>query len=127
MRGARGPTIAIALGMSIAGSASAAVFDGVAFEDEFDWQGASFGIAGGRALPRFHRLMCRILRAPAEGVDSVVWWAASAAAKRSTSAIFIERVARRAHEVSFVPWERAADRQALWNLRESIATTEAGG
>lgn len=51
MRGARGPTIAIALGMSIAGSASAAVFDGVAFEDEFDWQGASFRIAGGSALP----------------------------------------------------------------------------
>lgn len=68
------------------------------------------------SLPRFHRIMERVLRTPAEGADTVVWLAASAAA-HETGRFWFDREARRTHLLPFTR-ETEADRRKLWKLCE---------
>jgi len=64
------------------------------------------------SLPRFHSVMKRVLRTPAEGADTVIWLAASPAARGQTGLFFFDRAPRRTH---LLPWTRESDveRQAL--------------
>ena len=63
------------------------------------------------SLPRFYALTKRILRSPAEGADTVLWLAASEAARGQTGKFWFDRVARRTHflrRTRETPAERAA-------------------
>jgi NAD(P)-dependent dehydrogenase (short-subunit alcohol dehydrogenase family) len=72
------------------------------------------------SLPRFWTVMRRVLRTPAEGADTVVWLAASPAARGETGRFWFDRRARSTH---LLPWTRetSEDRQALRRLCERIA------
>jgi len=71
------------------------------------------------SLPRFHTLMRSVLRSPAEGADTVVWLAASAAASTVHGKFFLDRVARRTHYLPMTS-ESEAQRRALWDLCERL-------
>jgi NAD(P)-dependent dehydrogenase (short-subunit alcohol dehydrogenase family) len=71
------------------------------------------------SLPRFHRLARSILRTPAEGADTVVWLAASPAARAWTGRFFFDREPRRTHLLPFTR-ESQNDRRALWELCERL-------
>jgi len=73
------------------------------------------------SLPRFHRLTSAILRTPAEGADSVVWLAASEAARRLTGRFVFDREERRTHLLPFTR-ESQDDRRRLWRLCERLST-----
>jgi NAD(P)-dependent dehydrogenase (short-subunit alcohol dehydrogenase family) len=75
------------------------------------------------SLPRFHRLTRSILRTPVEGSDTVVWLAASDAARASSGLFFFDREPRRTHLLPFTR-EALNDRRALWELCERLC--EAG-
>lgn len=77
------------------------------------------------SLPGFHRLMRPLLRTPAEGADTIVWLAASAAGGRESGRFFFDREPRR---TSFVPWTRetSAERHALFALCETWAARALG-
>jgi len=72
------------------------------------------------SLPRFWNVMRRVLRTPAEGADTVVWLAASAAARGQTGRFWFDRQPRSTH---LLPWTRESrqDRQALRRLCERLA------
>jgi len=72
------------------------------------------------SLPRFWNVMRRVLRTPAEGADTVVWLAVSAAARGQTGRFWFDRQPRSTH---LLPWtrERRQDRQALRRLCERLA------
>lgn len=76
------------------------------------------------SLPRFQRLMRRLLRTPAEGADTVVWLAASERARDWRGRFFFDRAPRRTH---WLPGTREseADRRALWALCERLGTLPA--
>ena len=67
------------------------------------------------SLPRFWNVMRRGLRTPAEGADTVVWLAASPAARGQTGRFWFDRQARSTH---LLPWTRESrqERQALRRL-----------
>jgi NAD(P)-dependent dehydrogenase (short-subunit alcohol dehydrogenase family) len=67
------------------------------------------------SLPRFWNVMRRVLRTPAEGADTVVWLAASAAARGQSGRFWFDRQARSTH---LLPWtrERPQERHALRRL-----------
>jgi len=67
------------------------------------------------SLPRFHALTRSILRPPAEGADTVLWLAASDAARGQSGHFWFDRAARATH---FLPGTReaGADRDALWRF-----------
>jgi NAD(P)-dependent dehydrogenase (short-subunit alcohol dehydrogenase family) len=67
------------------------------------------------SLPLFHRVTRLILREPAEGADTVVWLAASAAGGRHSGEFWFDRARRRTH---WLPGTREsnAERRALWAL-----------
>jgi dehydrogenase/reductase SDR family member 12 len=67
------------------------------------------------SLPRFRRITQAILRTPAEGADTVVWLAASEAARRHNGAFLFDRAPRRTHLLPGTR-ESAADRRAFWTL-----------
>ena len=69
------------------------------------------------SLPRFWKTMQRRLRTPAEGADTVIWLAASPAARGRTGRFWFDRQPRSAH---LLPWTREteADRRALRELCE---------
>lgn len=71
------------------------------------------------SLPLFHRVTRLILRTPAEGADTVLWLAASAAARRHTGRFFFDREARR---TQWLPTTRESrvERDALWQTCESL-------
>jgi NAD(P)-dependent dehydrogenase (short-subunit alcohol dehydrogenase family) len=71
------------------------------------------------SLPRFRRVTQAILRTPAEGADTVVWLAASPAARRHSGRFFFDRAPRRTHLLPGTR-ESAADRSALWDLCEAV-------
>ena len=73
------------------------------------------------SLPRFYRVTRQILRTPAEGADTVVWLAASEAARSRTGAFFFDREERRTH---FLPTTRETEkeREALWQLCEETVS-----
>lgn len=77
------------------------------------------------SLPRFHRLMQRVLRTPAEGADTVVWLAASAKLRGQTGRFYFDREPRRTHLLPFTR-ESAADRRKLWKLAERLAARSRG-
>jgi NAD(P)-dependent dehydrogenase (short-subunit alcohol dehydrogenase family) len=66
------------------------------------------------ALPGFYDLMRPVLRTPAEGIDTLVWLAASAEAASRTGQLFLDR---RPRPFDRVPATRlsAADRRRLWD------------
>lgn len=67
------------------------------------------------SLPRFYAATRRILRTPAEGADTVLWLAASAAAAGESGRFWFDRQARRTH---FLPRTRetAVERAAFAEL-----------
>ena len=71
------------------------------------------------SLPRFWNVMQRGLRTAAEGADTVVWLAASPAARGQTGHFWFDRQPRSTH---LLPWtrERRQQRQALRRLCEQL-------
>jgi NAD(P)-dependent dehydrogenase (short-subunit alcohol dehydrogenase family) len=71
------------------------------------------------SLPRFWNVTRRVLRTPAEGADTVVWLAASPAARGQTGRFWFDRQARSTH---LLPWtrERRQERQSLRRLCERL-------
>jgi len=67
------------------------------------------------SLPRFWKTMQHRLRTPAEGADTVIWLAASPAARGRSGLFWFDRRPRSTH---LLPWTREsdADRQALLAL-----------
>ena len=76
------------------------------------------------SLPRFWQLLRDRLRSPAEGADTVIWLAASPAARGRTGLFWFDRQPRPTH---LLPWtrERPADRLALLSLCERATATGA--
>jgi dehydrogenase/reductase SDR family protein 12 len=72
------------------------------------------------SLPGFYKLTKRLLRTPAQGVDTVVWLGAADEPAHSTGGFWHDR---RRRPTSLVPWTResAADREALWRECERLA------
>jgi len=75
------------------------------------------------SLPGFWRTMQRRLRTPAEGADTVIWLAASPAARGRSGLFWFDRKPRSTH---LLPWTResAADRQSLRELCERAAASQ---
>lgn len=73
------------------------------------------------SLPGFHRVMQRLLRAPAEGADTVLWLAASPAVRGESGRFWFDRSPRRTH---WLPSTRESDRerQRLWRACERLAS-----
>jgi len=67
------------------------------------------------SLPRFWKTMQRRLRTPAEGADTVIWLAASPAARGRSGLFWFDRHPRSTH---LLPWTRESDteRRALREL-----------
>lgn len=67
------------------------------------------------SLPRFWKTMQRRLRTPAEGADTVIWLAASPAARGRSGLFWFDRRPRSTH---LLPWTResGAERRALRDL-----------
>ena len=65
------------------------------------------------ALPRFHRVMRRVLRSPSQGADTIVWLGSAAAPEQVSGAFWFDRAKRPTH---LLPWTResAAERERLW-------------
>jgi len=72
------------------------------------------------SISGFYRLTRAILRTPAEGADTVVWLAASEAARAHSGRFFFDREPRRTHLLPFTR-ESERDRKALWRLCERAA------
>jgi hypothetical protein len=66
------------------------------------------------ALPRFHDLMGPVLRAPAEGVDTIIWLATERQAGRRDGRLFLDRRARPFDRVPATRLDGAA-RRRLWH------------
>jgi dehydrogenase/reductase SDR family protein 12 len=71
------------------------------------------------SLPLFHRIMSPLLRSPAEGADTLLWLAASEAARNSTGNFYLDRIPRRTHILPFTR-ETDRDRRRLWDACEQI-------
>jgi NAD(P)-dependent dehydrogenase (short-subunit alcohol dehydrogenase family) len=67
------------------------------------------------SLPRFHSATKYILRSAEEGADTVLWLAASDAARDRTGLFWFDRRPRRTHFVSRSR-ETDSDRRALWDF-----------
>jgi dehydrogenase/reductase SDR family protein 12 len=65
------------------------------------------------SLPGFHRFTRRLLRAPAQGADTIVWLGAAPQPAEVTGGFWFDRARRPTH---LVPWTREseADRERLW-------------
>jgi NAD(P)-dependent dehydrogenase (short-subunit alcohol dehydrogenase family) len=75
------------------------------------------------SLPTLHRVTQAILRAPAEGADSVVWLAASLRARQWTGCFFFDRAIRRAHLLPYTG-ESEEQRRELWRMCEEACERE---
>lgn len=75
------------------------------------------------SLPRFYKLMQRILRSPAQGADTVVWLAVCQPAQTPSGAFWFDRKARGTH---YLPWTREdqAARDRLWEECQRFAGLE---
>ncbi len=71
------------------------------------------------SLPTFYRVTEKILRSPAEGADTVVWLAASDAARQWSGRFFFDREPRYTHLLPFTT-ESARDRRRLWQMCERL-------
>lgn len=76
------------------------------------------------SLPRFWRTMQSRLRTPAEGADTVIWLAASPAARGRSGLFWFDRRPRSTH---LLPWTResGAERRALRALCAGVAEQRA--
>ena len=72
------------------------------------------------SLPRFHRVTEAILRTPAEGADTVVWLAASPAARELQGAFVFDREARRTHLLPGTPEDAEERRRFLERCDEVV-------
>ena len=72
------------------------------------------------SLPAFHRFMGPLLRAPAEGADTIVWLAAHPDAAGATGELFLDR---RPRPFDRAPMTRlsAAERRRLWDAVVSLS------
>lgn len=79
-----------------------------------------------KSLPRFHHVLNKVLRTPAEAADTVVWLAACPRAKQWTGRFFFDRRARRTH---WLPGTRESeeDRRALWRICETATSATPAG
>jgi NAD(P)-dependent dehydrogenase (short-subunit alcohol dehydrogenase family) len=73
------------------------------------------------SLPRFQAVMRGRLRTPAEGADTVLWLAASEAARGRSGRFWFDRAERSPHLLPWTP-ESEADRVALRAFCESLDT-----
>lgn len=71
------------------------------------------------SLPGFHRIMRTVLRTPAEGADTIVWLAASPAARGAGGRFHLDREPWRTHLWPSTR-ESEADRRALWAMCERL-------
>jgi len=78
------------------------------------------------SLPRFWQTMQSRLRTPAEGADTVIWLAASPAARGRSGLFWFDRRPRSTH---LLPWTRESDavRRALLELCRDTAKAPAAG
>ncbi len=78
------------------------------------------------SIPTFHRLTRSLLRTPAQGADTVVWLAASEAARALRGCFVFDREPRRTH---WLPWteESTQERAQLWRQCEDWADPFASG
>ncbi len=67
------------------------------------------------SLPRFHRVMQKLLRTAEEGADTIVWLALCPRLAGESGKLWFDRKERRTHYLRRTR-ESAADRQALWEL-----------
>lgn len=79
-----------------------------------------------RSLPAFRRITQAILRTPAEGADTVLWLAASAAGRAHTGRFFFDRRPRRTHLLPGTR-ESASERRALWERVETLTARRSPG
>jgi dehydrogenase/reductase SDR family protein 12 len=77
------------------------------------------------SLPRFHRVTEAILRASAEGADTIVWLAASSAASGETGRFFFDREPTRTHWIPSTR-ESRSDRDVLWEMCEDLQPSATG-
>jgi dehydrogenase/reductase SDR family protein 12 len=77
------------------------------------------------SLPRFHRIVHPLLRAPDQGADTIAWLLATDAVERHPGALWHDRRPRPAHRV---PWTREseADREWLWTELIRLSEQDAG-
>jgi NAD(P)-dependent dehydrogenase (short-subunit alcohol dehydrogenase family) len=75
------------------------------------------------SLPRFYRVMRRVLRTAGEGADTLVWLAASRPGRDRTGLFFFDREPRRTHMLPFTR-ESDEERRALWRLCEDFASAK---
>lgn len=75
------------------------------------------------SLPLFHRMMSPLLRSPAEGADTLLWLAASEAARNATGNFYLDRIPRRTHILPSTR-ETEADRLRLWEACERIVPSD---
>ncbi len=71
------------------------------------------------SLPRFHKVLGPLLRTPEQGVDTLLWLAASSEAARSTGRLWLDR---RPRKFDRLPGTRVSPAQArqLWNACERL-------
>jgi NAD(P)-dependent dehydrogenase (short-subunit alcohol dehydrogenase family) len=74
------------------------------------------------SMPRFRRLVGRLLRTPAQGADTIVWLAAAPEAARSTGRLWLDR---RPRKLDRIPGTHVSpeDARRLWDA--CLALTEA--
>ena len=75
-----------------------------------------------QSLPTFRRVTRAILRDVDQGADTIVWLAASDAARAHRGRFFLDRQPRSTH---YLPWtkESDADRRRLWALCEDLTAS----
>jgi len=72
------------------------------------------------SLPRFHRVLRRLLRTPEQGADTIVWLGSAPQAAQISGAFWFDRARRPTH---LLPWggEAEQDRRRLWTEIERLS------
>ena len=92
--------------------------DGVVFSSMHPGWVATPGVE--RSLPRFHRIMGPVLRDPAQGAETIVWLAGSAAAAEPTGGFWHDRRLRPKHRLPRTR-ESAEERRRFFDHCERLA------
>lgn len=72
-----------------------------------------------RSLPRFERLLGRILRTPSQGADTIVWLAAAGSVADESGRFYFDRAPRPTHLLPGTR-ESASERERLWETCERL-------
>jgi hypothetical protein len=75
-------------------------------------------------MPRFQRLLRRVLRSPAEGADTVIWLAAAARLGGQGGRLWFDRAPVSEHKLPFTR-ASAETETALWALADRLASGRA--